>query len=85
MVVWRYFYINIDPIARQMVASRMMKFTARFPQQFATTAWKANFTFLPSDIQLIQKKNGIVQPRGPHHFRLGMSKIFNSWIWRRLK
>ncbi len=35
----------------------MMEFTARFPQQFATTAWKANFTFLPSDIQLIQNKH----------------------------
>jgi site-specific DNA-cytosine methylase len=28
-----------------------------FPQQFATTAWKASFTFLPSDIQLIQNKH----------------------------
>ena len=57
MVVWKYFYINIDPIARQVAASRMKEFTTRFPQQFATTAWKASFTFLPSDIQLIQKKH----------------------------
>jgi site-specific DNA-cytosine methylase len=57
MVVWRYFYIDIDPIARQVAASRMREFTTRFPQQFATTAWKASFTFLPSDIQLIQKKH----------------------------
>jgi hypothetical protein len=57
MVVWRYFYIDIDPIARQVVASRMMEFTTRFPQQFSTTAWKANFTFFPSNIQLIQKKH----------------------------
>ncbi len=35
----------------------MMKLVVRFPQQFATTAWKANFTFLPSNIQLIQKKH----------------------------
>ncbi len=35
----------------------MMELTARFPQQFATTAWKASFTFLPFDIQLIQKKH----------------------------
>jgi site-specific DNA-cytosine methylase len=35
----------------------MMEFTARFPQQFLTTAWKASFTFLPFDIQLIQKKH----------------------------
>jgi site-specific DNA-cytosine methylase len=35
----------------------MMEFTARFPQQFVTTAWKANFTFLPFDIQLIKNKH----------------------------
>jgi site-specific DNA-cytosine methylase len=35
----------------------MMELTAKFPQQFATTAWKANFTFLPFDILLIQKKH----------------------------
>jgi site-specific DNA-cytosine methylase len=57
MVVRRYFYVDIDPIARQVAASRMMKLIARFPQQFATTAWKASFTFLPFDIQLIQKKH----------------------------
>jgi hypothetical protein len=57
MVVQRYFYVDIDPIARQVVTSRMMKLTAKFPQQFAITAWKASFTFLPSDIQLIQKKH----------------------------
>jgi len=27
MVVQRYFYVNIDPIARQVVASRMMELT----------------------------------------------------------
>jgi hypothetical protein len=53
MVVQRYFYVDINPIARQVAASRMREFTTRFPQQFATTAWKASFTFLPSDIQLI--------------------------------
>jgi len=35
----------------------MMELIARFPQQFTTTTWKANFTFLPSYIQLIQKKH----------------------------
>jgi hypothetical protein len=50
MVVRRYFYVYIDPIARQVAASRMREFTIRFPQQFATTAWKASFTFLPFDI-----------------------------------
>jgi site-specific DNA-cytosine methylase len=57
MVVQRYFYIDIDLIARQVVALRMMELTTRFPQQFATITWKANFTFLPSNIQLIQKKH----------------------------
>ncbi len=57
MVVGRYFYVDIDPIARQVAALRMMELTARFPQQFTTTAWKTGFTFLPSDIQLIQKKH----------------------------
>jgi hypothetical protein len=50
MVVRRYLYVDIDPIARQVVALRMMELTTRFPQQFVTTAWKANFTFLPSNI-----------------------------------
>jgi hypothetical protein len=57
MVVRRYFYINIDLIIRQVAASGMMELTTTFPQQFATTAWKANFIFLPSDIQLIQKQH----------------------------
>jgi hypothetical protein len=35
----------------------MKEFTTRFPQQFATIAWKASLTFLPSNIQLIQKKH----------------------------
>jgi len=71
MVVRRYFYVNIDPIARQVVASRMREFTIRFPQQFATTAWKASFTFLPSDIQLIQKKH--MELLGPVDF------IISGW------
>jgi hypothetical protein len=50
MVVQKYFYVDIDPIARQVVASRMMQLTTIFSQQFATTAWKASFTFLPFDI-----------------------------------
>ncbi len=32
MVVWRYFYVDIDPIARQVVALKMMEFTTKFPQ-----------------------------------------------------
>jgi site-specific DNA-cytosine methylase len=57
MVVQRYFYIDIDLITHQMATLRMMELTARFPQQFATTTWKFSFMFLPSNIQLIQKKH----------------------------
>jgi hypothetical protein len=57
MAVWRYFYIDIDPITRQMAALRMVELIIKFPQQFATIAWKASFIFLPFDIQLIQKKH----------------------------
>jgi hypothetical protein len=32
MVVWRYFYVNIDPIARQVAASKMIELTTKFPQ-----------------------------------------------------
>jgi hypothetical protein len=28
---------------------------------------------------------GITWPRGPHHFKLGVLRIFNGWIWRRLE
>jgi site-specific DNA-cytosine methylase len=35
----------------------MMELITRFPQQFPTITWKASFTFLPSNIQLIQKKH----------------------------
>jgi hypothetical protein len=31
MVIQRYFYIDIDPIAKQMMASKMMELIARFP------------------------------------------------------
>ncbi len=57
IVVQRYFYVDIDPIARQVAALKMMELIAGFPQQFATTAWKASFIFLPYNIQLIQKKH----------------------------
>jgi hypothetical protein len=53
MAVCRYFYVDIDPIVRQVAALRMMELIAKFPQQFVTTTWKASFTFLPFDIQLI--------------------------------
>jgi hypothetical protein len=35
----------------------MKELIAIFLQQFATTTWKVSFTFLPCDIQLIQKKH----------------------------
>jgi hypothetical protein len=69
MVVQRYFYVDIDPIGRQVVASRMIELTTRFPQHFATTAWKASFTFLPFDIQLIRKKH--MELLGPVDLILG--------------
>jgi hypothetical protein len=31
MVVWRYFYVDIDPIARQVVALKMMELITKFP------------------------------------------------------
>jgi site-specific DNA-cytosine methylase len=71
MVVRRYFYVDINPITRQVAALRMMELITRFPQQFATTAWKANFTFLPFDIQLIHKKH--MELLGP------MDLIISSW------
>jgi hypothetical protein len=71
MVVWRYFHVDIDPIVRQVATSRMMEFLAKFPQQFATIAWKASFTFLPFDTQLIQKKH--MELLGP------MDLIISSW------
>jgi site-specific DNA-cytosine methylase len=57
MVVRNYFYVDIDPIVRQVATSKMMELTAKFSQQFATTTWKVSFTFLPFNIQLIQKKH----------------------------
>jgi hypothetical protein len=85
MVVRRYFQIDIDPIVKQVVASKMMELITKFPQQLTTTTWKASFTFLPSDIQLIQKKH--MELLGPvdliilgHHFSLGVSRIFSGWI-----
>jgi hypothetical protein len=75
MVAQKYFYVNIDPIAKQVAASRMMELIAIFPQQFVTTAWKANFTFLPFDIQLIQKKH--MKLLGPVHL------IISNWECQR--
>ncbi len=48
-----------------------MELPARFPQQFATIAWKVSFTFLPFDIQLIQKKH--MELLGP------MDLIISGW------
>jgi hypothetical protein len=76
MVVRRYFYIDIDVIARQVVALKMMELIAKFPQQFATTAWKANFTFLPFDIQLIQNKHMELLGPWTSSFQVGSVKDF---------
>jgi hypothetical protein len=32
-----------------------------------------------------KKTFGITWPRGPHHFRLGVSRVFSGWIWKRLE
>jgi hypothetical protein len=32
MVVWKYFYVDIDLVVRQVAALKMMELTARFPQ-----------------------------------------------------
>jgi hypothetical protein len=32
MTVWKYFYVDIDPVARQVATSSMMELTIRFPQ-----------------------------------------------------
>jgi hypothetical protein len=37
----------------RVIIIRMLKFPAKFAQQFVTTTWKASFTLLPFDIQLI--------------------------------
>jgi hypothetical protein len=52
----------------------MMELTTGFPQQFATTAWKASFTFLPFNIQLIQKKH--MEFLGPVNF------IISGWEYQ---
>ncbi len=33
----------------------------------------------------LEKTYGVTWFRGPHHFRLGVSRIFNGWIWKRLE
>ncbi len=81
MVVRRYFYVDIDHITRQVAASKMMELTTRSPQLFITTTWKANFNFLFFNIQVIQKKHmELFGPVDFNHFKLGVSRIFNSWI-----
>jgi hypothetical protein len=32
-----------------------------------------------------EKTYGITWPRGPHHYRLGVSRIFSSYIWKRFE
>ncbi len=76
MVVRRYFYIDIDPIAKQMVTSRMMELTTIFSQQFTTTTWKVSFTFLPSNIQLIQKNHMELLGPWTSSFQVGNVKDF---------
>jgi hypothetical protein len=67
MVVRRYFYVDIDPIARQVATSKMREFTTRFPQQFTTTTWKANVATLfrrSVRMKLTLPKLGLGSPLG---------------------
>jgi site-specific DNA-cytosine methylase len=75
MAIRKYFYIDINFIVRQVATSRMMELTTGFPQQLVTIACKANFTFLPFDIQLIQKKH--MELLGP------VDLIISSWECQR--
>jgi len=71
--------VQIDPIANQVVALKMMELTTRFPQLFATTTMKGKFHFLTlRHITNSKETYGITWPREPHHFRLGVSRIFNN-------
>jgi hypothetical protein len=54
----------------------MMELKAKFPQQFSTIAWKANFTFLPSNIQIIQKKKWNYLALWTSSFQIGSVKDF---------
>jgi hypothetical protein len=46
MVVRRYFYVDIDPIAKQVATSRMMELTSIFPQQVCNHRMEGQFHFL---------------------------------------
>jgi hypothetical protein len=69
---------------------KMMELIARFPQQFITTAWKANFTFLPSNIQLIKKKIWNYLALWTSSFQVGSVKDFQwqdlekAWVTQNL-
>ncbi|CAM6082409.1 unnamed protein product [Calypogeia fissa] len=57
MVVKKYIYVDTDACAREVSKARLLEFSSRFPQQFPPHAWKASFTLLPPDIQLIQRQH----------------------------
>ncbi len=77
MVVQKYFYVDIDPIIRQVATLRMMELIARV-QEFTTITRKANFTFLPFDIQLIQKKHMNYLAPWTSSFQVGSVKDFQQ-------
>ncbi|CAM6097627.1 unnamed protein product [Calypogeia fissa] len=57
MVIRKYFYVDVDPLARRVTESRLMQLTSRFLHQFSTAAWSSSFTFFPADIRLIQQRH----------------------------
>ncbi len=86
MVVRRYFYVDIDLIARQVAALRMMEFTTKFSTTVCNHHMEGQFHFFALwHTTNSEETCGIIWPHGPHHFKLGVSRIFNGWIWRRLE
>jgi hypothetical protein len=86
MVVRRYFYVDIDPIVRQVATLKMMELIARFFHNSLQPSHGVQFHFFALWHTTNSKEAyGIIWPCGPHHFRLGVSRIFNDWIWKRLE
>ena len=55
LVVHQYFFVDTDSTAVKVAQLRMAELSHRFPSQFSREASKLAFTFLPPDIQLIQR------------------------------
>ncbi len=44
-----------------------------------------HFSYLLTHTTNLEETYGITWPRRPHHFRLGVLRIFSDWIWKRLE